>query len=154
MLSKCLLRFWLGLLWIYRLIYRKYFCNIKALVYEHCIVFHLIRFYEFISILFKNLFIFLWLCWVFIVSQAFSNCSEQGLLSSCTARASHHGAFPCCGTLALECTFISCGDRFSFAPWHVGFSWIRDRTHALCIGRQILNQWTTRKARQYFWIYF
>ena len=25
-------------------------------------------------------FVFLWLCWVFVVSRAFSRCSEQGLL--------------------------------------------------------------------------
>ena len=28
---------------------------------------------------------------------AFSSCSEQGLLSSCGARASHCGGFSCCG---------------------------------------------------------
>ena len=28
--------------------------------------------------------------------------------------------------------------------WHVGSSWSRDRTHVPCIGRQILNHWTTR----------
>ena len=29
-------------------------------------------------------------------AEAFSNCSEQGLLPSCGARASHCGAFSCC----------------------------------------------------------
>ena len=29
---------------------------------------------------------------------------------------------------------------------HVGSSWIRDRTHASCIGRWILYHWTTREA--------
>ena len=29
---------------------------------------------------FKDLFIYFWLCWVFIAGQAFSSCSEQGLL--------------------------------------------------------------------------
>ena len=33
------------------------------------------------------------------------------------------------------------------APRHVGTSWIRDRTHVSCIGRWILNHWTTREAR-------
>ena len=30
------------------------------------------------------------------------------------------------------------------ALWHVGSSQTRDQTHVPCIGRQILNQWTTR----------
>ena len=29
-------------------------------------------------------------------------------------------------------------------PMHVGSSWIRSGTHVSCIGRQILNPWTTR----------
>ena len=32
------------------------------------------------------------------------------------------------------------------APWHVGTCCTRDRTHVLCIGRRILNHWTTREA--------
>ena len=32
------------------------------------------------------------------------------------------------------------------APWHVGSSWTRDRTHVPCIGRRILNHWTTREV--------
>ena len=32
------------------------------------------------------------------------------------------------------------------APWHVGSSWTRDWTLVPCIGRRILNYWTTRKA--------
>ena len=31
-------------------------------------------------------------------------------------------------------------------PRHVGSSRIRDRTHVPCIGRRILNQWTTREV--------
>ena len=31
------------------------------------------------------------------------------------------------------------------APWHMGSSWIRDRTGVPCIARQILHHWTTRK---------
>ena len=34
------------------------------------------------------------------------------------------------------------------APWHVGSSWTRARTHVPCIGRQILNHCTTREARE------
>ena len=32
------------------------------------------------------------------------------------------------------------------AARHVGSSWTRDQTRVLCIGRQILNYWTTREV--------
>ena len=35
------------------------------------------------------------------------------------------------------------------ALWQVGSSWTRDRIHVPCIGRQILNYWTTRKVLEY-----
>ena len=44
------------------------------------------------------LFIYCWLPWVFV---AFSSCSEQGPLSSCSAWASHWGGFSCCGAWSL-----------------------------------------------------
>ena len=31
-------------------------------------------------------------------------------------------------------------------PQHVGSSWIRDQTCVPCIGRQVLNHWTTREV--------
>ena len=43
-------------------------------------------------------------------------------------------------TRALERGLGNCGSR---AQWRVAFSWIRDGTHVPCIGRQILNHWTT-----------
>ena len=46
------------------------------------------------------LFIYFGLCWVF-AGLSFS-CTKQGLLSSCSARASHCGGFSCCGAQALE----------------------------------------------------
>ena len=49
------------------------------------------------------------------------------------------GATPCCGAPALERTGL-------IAPWLVESSWTRDWTHVPCIGRQILNHWTTREA--------
>ena len=36
--------------------------------------------------------------------------------------------------------------RASCSPQHVGSSWTRDRTCVPCIGRQILNHWTTREV--------
>ena len=43
-----------------------------------------------------------WLCWVLLAAGGlFSNCSKQGLFSSCTARASHCSGFSCCRAWAL-----------------------------------------------------
>ena len=47
------------------------------------------------------LFIYFWLCWVFIALNVFSSCGEQELLSSCSAWASHCGGFSCCRAQAL-----------------------------------------------------
>ena len=56
----------------------------------------------------KKLFVYLWLRWVFADEcRLFSDCSEQGLLSSCGAQASHCSGFCCCRAQAL---------------WHTGFS--------------------------------
>ena len=33
---------------------------------------------------------------------------------------------------------------------HVESPWSRDRTHVPCIGRQILNHWTTREVLEFF----
>ena len=38
------------------------------------------------------------------------------------------------------------------APWHVGFSGIRDGSHVPCIGRQILIHSATREARTIFFL--
>ena len=48
------------------------------------------------------LFIYFWLCWVFVAGEFFSS-DEQGLLSSCSEWLSHCHGFSCCGVLALAC---------------------------------------------------
>ena len=74
----------------------------------------------------------------------FSSWGEWGLLSSCSARASHCSGFSCCVSRAQGHTgFRSCGTRYT---WHVGSSRTRDWTHAPCIGRRILNHWTSREV--------
>ena len=40
-------------------------------------------------------------------AQAFSNCGEGGLLSSCGSRTSYHGRFSCCRAQALVCVGFS-----------------------------------------------
>ena len=64
-----------------------------------------------------------------------------------------HRRFPSCGEQALGLEgFCSCSMQAQklwhtgfVAPWPVGSSQTRDRTHVLCIGRQILKHRTIRK---------
>ena len=82
---------------------------------------------------------------------AFSGCSEQGLLSSCRAWASHCGGFSCGaqapGTRAsvTAACMLSSGGRCMglVAPQQVGSSQTRDGTHVPCTGEQILIYCTT-----------
>ena len=54
--------------------------------------------------------------------QAFSSCSESGLLSSCGAWVSHCSGFSCCRAQALGYwEFSSCGQSDSDPFSHVGF---------------------------------
>ena len=75
-----------------------------------------------------------------------SSCGEQGATLSCSARASHCNGFSCCGAQALGCSDpVVVVHRMSCLR-HVGSSWTRDQTGVCCIGRWILNQWTTREV--------
>ena len=73
--------------------------------------------------------------------------------SSCSAQASCSSGFPCCRAQALGCMgFSSCrvwtrGLWYVdlLAVWHLKSSQTRDRTCIPCIGRWILNPWTTRE---------
>ena len=85
---------------------------------------------------------------------AFLSCCEQALLSSCGVQASHCSSFSFCRarTLGYE-RFGHCSTQAKescctglSALRHVGSSQTRDRTYVPCIGRWILNQWTTREA--------
>ena len=58
-------------------------------------------------------------------------------------RASHCRGFSCCWAWALRCWLWLMG---VVAPWQVESSWSSDWTHVSCIGRQILNPWTTREV--------
>ena len=76
----------------------------------------------------------------------FSCCSEWGLLSSYSAKASHCGGFSRCRAWAL-------GEQAEWlwytglvAPRHVESSRTRDRTHVPCTGRWMLNPWTIREV--------
>jgi len=65
----------------------------------------------------------------------------------CRVWASHCGGFPCCREQAVgtwAAVIAALGLTGIVVPRHVGSSRIRNQTHVPCIGRQILNHWTTR----------
>ena len=47
------------------------------------------------------LFIYFWLCWVFVAARGLSLVAASGATLCCGARASHCGGFSCCGARAL-----------------------------------------------------
>ena len=81
----------------------------------------------------------------FVAEQTFSRCGEWGLF------------FIVVGGLVAEYGLwgFSSGSTWAqswhtgpVAPWYVASSQPRDGIGVLCIGRQILNNWTTREAQQ------
>ena len=103
----------------------------------------------FLFFIFLNLFylfIYFWVCWVFI--------SVQGLSLVVASRG--HSSSRCAGlSLSRPLLLRSTGSRRAgsvivaqgpFVPWHAGSSQTRARTRVPCIGRQILNHCTTREA--------
>ena len=84
---------------------------------------------------FREVFIYLWLCWIFIVAQSFPSLSEQELTtSSCPARASHRSGFSCCGAQTL-----GAWTSMLHGMWNLPGPWTWDQTRVPCIGRWILN---------------
>ena len=116
----------------------------------------------FFFLIFIYLFIYCWLCWVFVaVRGLFSSCGNRGLLFVAV-----------CGLLLAVASFVlehrlqaprlqqlwHVGSRTQaqqlwhkglVAPRHVGSSRTRARTHVPCIGRQILNHCTTREVQSF-----
>ena len=99
---------------------------------------------------FLILFIYFWLCWIFIAAQAFSSCGKKGPLSSCSVWTSPCGSFSCWGAWVLGrvdsvavvhriCCCAVCG---IFPTSHL--------TSVPCIGMWLLNRWTTRKVSLLF----
>ena len=70
--------------------------------------------------------------------------------SSCSAWAAYCGGSSL-GSWSLGAQPQQCGARLSCSE-ECGIFWTRDRACVLCIGRQILNFWTTREALcECFW---
>ena len=88
-----------------------------------------------------------------LLRRLLCRCGEQGLLPVAVGGLLCCGVC-CCGAQALGCSgFSSCGSqalehRFGTFDTRVSCSTtcrIRDQTGVSCIGRWILNRWTTRK---------
>ena len=85
-------------------------------------------------------------------ARAFPSCRERGSLSS-----RRFGGFSIEWLLLLHSTgYKACRLQQLWHPGlvvlkYVEFSLTRDQTHVLCIGRWILNQWTTREILS--WIF-
>ena len=78
--------------------------------------------------------------------RAFSSCSKQELLSSCGARASHSSGFSCCKARALELGLPYFRSKGLVSPRQATSSQTRSWTQVPCIGRWILNDWTTMEV--------
>ena len=86
-----------------------------------------------------NVYLFLAVLGVPFRARAFASCGRRGLLSGCGGQASHCRGFCRCRAPAL-------GTWASDCPEASGSSLIRDSICVPCIGRRILNHWTTREA--------
>ena len=91
----------------------------------------MVLFYFIYLLTFNYLFIYFWLCWVFVAACGLSLVASSRDHSSCSVQASHCGGFSCweawalgvqasvvvarglssCGSRALERRFSSCGTR-------------------------------------------
>ena len=99
--------------------------------------------------IFKLLIIYL----IFFLAVLGLCCCTFGLFYSCGVQASHCSGFSHCRAWALECVGIHrCGTwalehmAWALLPRGIGeSSQARNQTHVPCIGRQILNYWTTKK---------
>ena len=106
----------------------------------------------FVKILrFIYLFIFGYAGSVLLSMQAFSSCSERGLLLVGVCRLFIAVTFLVAGRQWLQLpgsgVWLMCLWHMGLvAPRHVGSSWIRDRTCVSYIGRQILIHCTTKEV--------
>ena len=78
--------------------------------------------------------------------QAFSSCSKLGATVHCSVWASHFDGFSCCWAPALGHRLHLLWQMDLVIPLHEGSSCTRDWTQVLCIGRWILNHWTTSEV--------
>ena len=118
-----------------------------------------IRIFFFLKINLFVLFIYFWLCWVFVAASGLSLVAASRGHSLLWWQASHCSGLSRCGAWALGTRAQELwltGSRAqaqqlwctgSVALQHVGSSQTRARTRVPCIGRQILNHCATREAQ-------
>ena len=86
--------------------------------------------------------------WVFVAVRAFSSCGEQRLLSIAVLQLLILVA-SCSRAQALEHRIIAvCMGLAAHGMWDL--SWTRDGTCVPCVGRWILNHWTTRDVPPFY----
>ena len=113
----------------------KHWCSKRLMCMSPWRLPSFIKNYHYLSLAVLGLCYWLW---------AFSSCGEWGLLSSRGAQVSPGGVFFCCRAWSLgQVGFSSCSMALES-------SWAKDWTHVPCIGRQILNHWTTREIQDLF----
>ena len=78
-----------------------------------------------------------------VAAAGFLSCGEQG--SPQGARPSHAG-LSCCEHGPYSLWPQELWRTGLIAPWRVGSSWTKNQTCVPCIGRWILNHWTTREV--------
>ena len=83
-----------------------------------------------------------WMCWLFVAVCRLALVVVNG--------DSHCGGFSRCGAWALGAQGSVVRLVGLTALLQVGSSWSGDWTCVPCIGRQILNPWTTREALDYY----
>ena len=100
---------------------------------------------------FTYLYLFLAVLSLCCCTQAFPSSGKRGLLSSCGGWASHCSGFSCCWARPRGTRAQLLWHMGLVAGWHVESSWTRGRTHVPCIGRRILNHWTTWGAQDSYY---
>ena len=83
-----------------------------------------------------------------LLHRHFSSCGEQGLLSSCGARASRCRGFFCCRAQTLGHKGSVLWHTGLVAPWHVGSSWTRDRTLSSAVAGRFFTTETPGKLQR------
>ena len=106
----------------------------------------LYKIFSYLYILKTFVFIYLFMAVVGLCCcvRAFSSCGNQGLLSSCGARAAHCSGFHGAESRVQASAVVA---QQLVALQHMDSSRSRGRTHAPCIGGQILNHWTSREVQ-------
>ena len=108
---------------------------------------HTLLLFSFFFFFFNFIYLFLAVLGLrFFLCEGFLQLRRVGAILHRGAQASHYRGLSCCGAQAPDAQAQQLWLTGPVAPWHVGSSQTRVRTHVPCIGRQILNHCATREA--------